>query len=112
MPKRKAEAKARIDKSTRKILKDGDHLEDLVKHPGWDIAKRKLTEKILSVGNIMTISKSDSALEELAARQIAIETIFGWLNDIEGTVTQHKSHREQFSVLQREDYLIRLEKQD
>ena len=100
----------KYDKETSDVLSDGDKLLDLVKSEGWGIAKRRLHESVLAINNILTISGKDPAniAIELSARQVAIQTILDWINDIEGSAAQHKGHKEQLENIQHSDFMLRL----
>ena len=101
----------KLDKDTQKVFAEGQEIVDMVKSPGWGQAKHFLIESALSIGNIMTIKGDDPSkvMIQLAARQMAVETLFNWIRDIEGTAAQHLSNSEEFLKLQREEYVMRFE---
>jgi hypothetical protein len=93
------------DAETRIVYDEGEHISSLVSSEGWKLAKRALSSRILEIGNILSISKTENAVQELGARQIAIQLVLDWLRDIEGAANQHKSNKDIYADLQREEYV-------
>lgn len=103
----------KLDKETKAVLDEGSELQSLVASDGWKIARARLRDNVLSIGNIMAITGDDPTkiMAQLAARQIAVETILNWVNDIEGSAAQFKSHAEQFATMERESAILILDEE-
>lgn len=106
--------KDKPDEETSQLLDDGVELEAMARSKGWGIAKRMLHAKILDVGNILTIGKADGLdptklVIELAARQLAIEMVLGWQQEVEASVTQHIETSKQFHKIQEESHIFQVE---
>mgnify|MGYP001570457057 CR=1 FL=1 len=91
-----------LDKDTQKLMTEEDWLLDLVRHPGWKVAKKKFSERIMSAGDVFQIE----SLKDLYARRHAIRLLYDWLQDVEGTAAQNEDHREVFKRL-REEEIVR-----
>jgi len=102
-----------LQPDTQKVLEDGEELKNLVEGRGWGIAKERFNNLMLDIGNIFDIKGADpqAITIQIAARQIAIETLTGWIRDIEGSVSQYKSNAEMMRKVQEaRPYLYRIEK--
>jgi len=101
------------DKETRKISIEGKRLKELVESEGWQIAKKKLMDKLMDAGSVMNFdSKLDpqKAVIEIAAKKMAIEMVYEWITrDVYGTVEQHKSNSKEIFNEMKEDYIIRMD---
>lgn len=56
-----------------------------------------LLDRLMDIGNIMTLGK-DTPIEQLhlevGARQMTLEVVMKWLEDVEGRAEQHRTHAE------------------
>lgn len=77
----------KIDIETKRILGEAKQLQSLVNGEGWDIARKKLTDKIADLQNAFNIEDKDEheMLTDLKARKLATAILFDWIRDIEGT---------------------------
>jgi len=96
-----------IDPETQKVYSEGEHLMLMARSEGWGIAKRKLLQLIAdteSLRNVAIKEKSpDSIIQEVIAKQLAVEMIITWLGEIEGDVSQHTLQTKQQVEDQRRD---------
>lgn len=90
---------------TQHVLSEGEHLANLVKSDGWAVARRKLLERIIAIGDIFQLTDKENLKEELGARQIAIEILRDFLRDVEGSANQYKNNAEFFRQIQEDNYL-------
>lgn len=100
-----------IDPQTQKVLKDGEILANLVDSDGWKMAKKRLCDSLLTVMDIMTLEKKDDIVQEIGARQLAVQLVMNWISEIEGTANQHTSNVELLKTMLKEDYIGRLDPQ-
>ena len=82
------------DQETQKILTEGEHLLNLVKGEGWQIARKRLfgaMDDVDSIQNIDDLESKDNAkiVAEMLARKIAIDLVKGWFDEIDGLVQSH-----------------------
>ena len=98
-------------KETQKILQEGEELYQLVRGEGWAAAKRKLVDRLRDAGSIFSITETDpqAAFQKLAAQQIAVELVMGWLEDVEGSAADWKNNQEQYNDLLRDDPIVEFE---
>ncbi len=81
-----------MDKDTQNVMTDGERLRLLCQHEGWDVARKKLIEKITQLQTTIGLKMTDpqQMFIEVQARTLAAEMLFDWFkNDIEGTAEQH-----------------------
>lgn len=78
----------------QKNFSEGKQLSDLVSNPGWFLAKRKLYSIMLDMDSIMGINLDDRdrVFKEVGIRQLSIQTILSWIEEIEGGAMQHSSY--------------------
>lgn len=84
----------KLDKETSQIQAIARSLKGLIEHEGWNIARDRLTERILNLQNAFNIEgkTADEMFVDLRARKIASTILFDWLKDIEGTVDQTQTN--------------------
>lgn len=81
-----------MEHDTEKVMTDGERLRGLIEHEGWDVARRKLVDKITQLQTTIGLKMSDpqQMFIEVQARTKAAEILFEWfMNDIEATAEQH-----------------------
>ena len=95
------------DPETTKILDEVEELALMVKGRGWGIARRKLIEKIIELGDILALDEKDpqKLMMEIAVNQQAIKVLLEWFKDIEGEAARDKSFKETFRNAKKETYL-------
>ena len=95
------------DYETDKILTEGEELMHMCKGRGWDLAKRRLFEKISELSNILALTdrNPEALMLEIVGNQQAIKILLEWVQDIEGEVARTKDYRENFDDLQKNEYL-------
>lgn len=84
-----------MDKETKEILSDADHIRSLLDSDGWKIIKAKLDSRILDLQNIHNLDMSDisTLAAQLASRKMAVDIIWSWLKqDVVGFVEQQESN--------------------
>lgn len=98
----------RMDKETSEILKRGNKLREFVKSEAWGDIKGKLTEKLVSLADITTLSDVDPSqiLQEIKTRKLAINLVMGWVREIEGEVSQHEANEQAFKAIKEESVTI------
>jgi hypothetical protein len=111
-----SEMTKKLDSATKIVLSDGEKIEALVRSDAWALVKQKLNERIVQIGNIMTLGRDEQGkptnvenlIAELGARQMVVEIILDWLRDVEGTAEQHRSHHDQMAEVMGESHLYRV----
>jgi hypothetical protein len=86
-----------IDKETKEILSDADHVRNMVNSQGWGYVKGKLDDLILDLQNInnLDMTNVDSLNAQIAARKMAVDVIFGWLKlHVYGFVEQQEANNQ------------------
>ncbi len=80
----------KLDPETSRLNNIAKSLKGLIEHEGWDIARTRLTERILTLQNAFNIEDKspEEMFIELKANKKASLIMFDWLKDIEGTVEQ------------------------
>ena len=84
-----------MDKETKQILTEADHVKSLLDSEGWKSVYGKLQTRIMDLQNInnLDLSKPDTLTIQLAARKMAVDEIFGWLKqDVFGFVEQQENN--------------------
>lgn len=101
--------KKELDKETKKVLSDGEQINDLISSRGWSIAKKKLLQKVAILDSISSVPQDIqnpmNRLRELEIREGVVSVILEWLRDVEGTAQQFKSNAEILQV-EKEDSLV------
>lgn len=84
----------KLDPETSRIKAISKSLQELIKHDGWDIARARLTDRILELQNAFNIEDKspEEMFIELRANKKASIILFDWLKDIEGTVDQTQTN--------------------
>jgi len=100
--------KETLDKDTQKVLNEGERLKSLVENTGWELAKAKLTEKILDLQSIKNLSgvTPEEVVSEIKARNTAVDILMEWLKEIEGSAEQYAGNK---VILEETDVFLRLE---
>lgn len=97
------------DKQTLAVITEGEKLQSMTNGDGWKIAKRILTNKLMDAGSILGLSATnktkDSLIQEIGARQLAVEIVYSWIEEVEGRVAQHKSHGDIFKDIKNEEII-------
>lgn len=87
-----------MDDETREAVDEGEALSYMVSTPGWNIVRHKIIASMRAIDSIRGIGAEKETdtkvLAELAARQIAVETMAGWFKEIDGLV---ENFREQLA---------------
>lgn len=84
-----------LDADTSKELSDGEEVANLLQSRGWGVVKPKLDNFILDLQNINNLddSKPETLSIQLAARRLASELLFTWLqNNLYGYAEQQKTN--------------------
>ena len=95
----------KLTPETQKILRDGEHLRSLIKSDGWGIVRKKFSEKVLALGNILDIKDLENVQIEIGARQMAIEILINIIREIEADAVQYADNKAFFQALQDESYI-------
>lgn len=100
-----------LSSETKKVMTEGEQLALMVRGDAWAIAKRMLNQKLLELGNILSITaeEKERVVAELGARQMAIETVIKWVNELEGVASQHENNREAYKKIVDDSHIINLE---
>ena len=101
------------DKETRKIKFEGKKLKEMVEGEGWPIAKKKIMDRLMDAGSVMNFGNElepQKAVIEIHAKKMAVEMVYQWIvQDIEGTVAQHRANSTDIYKEMKDDYIIRME---
>lgn len=84
-----------MDKETKEILSDADHVQALLDSDGWKIIKPKFDARVLDMQNIanLDMSKPEMLAIQLQARLMASKEMADWyLKDVVGFVEQQKAN--------------------
>ena len=78
-----------MDKETLDIQRQLKLVGELVEHDAWGIVERSLNERIAATQNLSDFRVKDMDKEklytEMRSREIAVQIIASWLQDIAGT---------------------------
>ena len=99
-----------MDNDTKEILSEADHVRNLQNSDGWKIVYGKLQNRLLDLQNIhnLDMSKPETLSIQLAARKMAVETIWDWLKqDVTGFVEQQQNNNAQVLNKQVDDFIGR-----
>ena len=86
-----------MNKETDQILTDGQALKDLIKSRGWGLLTAKFDNALDDIKSVMgldmkSIKTNDDLMAQIAARQIAVETIMGVLKEVVGEADQFEKN--------------------
>lgn len=99
----------KLDADTQEVLSDTDELVNLTNSKGWAIAKSKLDQRILDLQNINNIdlTKPETLAIQLAARKLASDLLFEWLQgDIYGVISQNQSNAKLLEDKQEDSFIV------
>jgi len=98
----------KLDKETGVILNKGMKLREFTKSEAWGDIKGQLTEKLVALADITTLSEADPMvmLQEIKVRKLAINLVMGWVREIEGQVSQHEANETAFQAIKEESVII------
>lgn len=97
-----------LDKETSEALRRGMKVRDFVKSEDWAEIKRELTDKLVSLADITTLTEADAMqlLQEIKVRKLAINLVMGWVREIEGQASQYEANGEEFRKTKEESVII------
>lgn len=89
-----------MDKETLAVLREGQMLDDYTKSEGWAWIKDRLTEKIMDLQSIRNLEGTDPMMvvQDIKARNTAIEILEEIIKDVEGRAEQHSSNNQKTYV--------------
>ncbi len=101
-----------LKNDTKKILSEGEQLQEFVKSDGWKIARKRLTDKLIVLDSFSAIPKegrTDAAiLKEARLREAVNSVIVEWLKEIEGLADQANFNTAEFLEKERKDSIIQV----
>lgn len=82
-----------MDKETYDVLTEEKKIEQLVKSSEWVIVREKWANMILDLQSIRNVKALDpqSVAIEIQARNLAIDILMSWMQDVEGTAEKSKN---------------------
>lgn len=82
-----------MDKETYDIVSEEKKIENFVKTEEWGIIKEKWANAILDLQSIRNVKLTDpqQVAIEIQARNLAIDILMSWMQDIEGTAEKSKN---------------------
>ena len=95
----------KLDPETAEIHRQGEEVSNFTKGEAWQIIREKLYRRMNDVASIFAITDKDK-VSEIAGRQIAIELILGWFEDIDKDVSNYKDQTSQLIKRPEEDEII------
>lgn len=101
-----------MDKETKQVLTEADHVKSMLNSDGWKSAYGKLQGRILDLQNInhLDMEKPDTLGIQLAARKMAVEQIWSWLkSDVFGFVEQQENNNAKMMDKKVDDFIGREE---
>lgn len=95
-----------MDKETYDVLTEEKKIEQLVKSSEWAIVREKWANMILDLQSIRNVKALDpqSVAIEIQARNLAIDILMSWMQDVEGTAEKSKNSNLE---VKRETYIWR-----
>lgn len=98
----------KLDKETGKIRDRGLKLREFTKSEAWGDIKSQLTDKLVSLADITTLSEADPMvmLQEIKVRKLAIGLVMGWVREVEGQVNQFDANEQAFQTIKEESVII------
>lgn len=84
-----------MDKETKQILSEADHVKSMLNSDGWKSVYAKLQTRLLDLQNIhnLDMAKPETLPIQLASRTMAVQTIWDWLKqDVVGFVEQQDNN--------------------
>lgn len=84
-----------MDKETKEILTEADHVKAMLGSDGWKSIYGKLQSRILDLQNIanLDMTKPETLTIQLAGRTMAVQVIWDWLKqDVTGFVEQQENN--------------------
>lgn len=97
-----------MDRETKEILSEADHVKSMLDSNGWKSVYGKLSEKLLDLQNIhnLDMTQPETLNTQLAARKMAIEIVWAWLkNDVFGFVEQQEANNKKADAQNPESYI-------
>ena len=99
-----------LDQETDKVLSEGEKVMNFVNSDGWRWAKDRILDLVADVQNIGNIDasvSSDVLLREVQAKQLAVDMVKRWLEEVEGRANQHKSQDQGLANSKEEEEIIK-----
>lgn len=89
-----------MDKETLAVLREGQMLDDYSQSEGWAWIKDRLTEKIMDLQSIRNLDGTNPRLvvQDIKARNTAIEILEELIKDVEGRAQQHRDNNKKTYV--------------
>jgi len=102
------------DLDTQRELSRNGELRMMVESPGWDVARRMLTDYIWDLRDVQSIKAkgltSATAIQRhIEANDTAISILWDWVKLVEGSVDVHKETQQMLQDRKEESYIIRNE---
>jgi len=97
-----------IDQETAKELGKGKQTSLFVKSEAWAAAKDKLTQKLVELADITTLTDGDptAMLQDIKTRKLAINIVMGWVREIEGEANQYDANEQAFRKVKEESIIV------
>lgn len=90
----------RLDQETTQVLTDGEALKKMVETEGWQIAKRRLGDKMSEFVSLTTLElqgrNAEEVVAEISNRLAVKDIIYSWISDIQGEVEKFESNKTLF----------------
>lgn len=106
MPRQK---KIQMDDETKKVVSEGERIENWVKSDDWKFIKKKLFNKLINVDSLNALPgdlSNEEFLREAAARKGAISLVLDWIREVEGRASQSAANRESEMQIIREESIV------
>ncbi len=99
-----------LDKETSEQLRAGSKVREFVRSEGWALVKAELTDRLVLLADITTLSDSDPVemLREIQTRKLAISLVIGWFREVEGQASQQESNEEYFKKVMSDSIILRI----
>lgn len=73
-----------VDKETKDVIDAQRKAYDLANSEEWNWAKGKLMSLVADISSISNVDpKADNLMVDIAAKQLAVETILEWIKEVE-----------------------------
>lgn len=85
-----------MDADTLNNLREGEKFQRIAESEAWSELKRILADKMMDLQSIRNVdsSSAESAVLDLKARNMAIDTLMEAIREVEGRSDQHKGNKD------------------
>lgn len=85
---------SKLDKETDEVYTRGKKLREVINHDGWEVVEDVFMERVddlQALGNLDRTAE-DSLELQVASREVALEYMMDFWNELKGMVEQHETN--------------------